>query len=230
MPLKTYDSKDAVPEAQRAGAQELKDGKWLVEEPAVELGDAGKEALRKEREKVKAEKDRADSLEKERDDLALKAKAAEGKVSDSALAALRAEFETKLKAEKDLREKAEGVSREARKEKLFDALAIKSGAIEERLPKMKKDILDRFELNDAGDGLTLKDAKGNPSAETPEDFLGKTYKADAAFFYKGVNGSGSGLEGSDGTSGSGYDAAAAGKAQGIAERKTNTEANALALR
>ncbi len=223
MPLKTVATKEEVPEAQRSSAIETKEGKFVYEEaPDPALGDAGKEALRKEREKAKAEKERADALEKERDELALKAKAAEGKVSDTALASLRTEFEAKVKAEKDRADAAEKSARNVKKEKVFDAMAIKAGAIPERLPKMKKDILDRFELNEAGDDLILGDGKGGISTETAADFLSKTYKKESPFFYQGANGSGSGAEGDAGGSKATFDPVKAGKEAAAAEKKENS--------
>jgi hypothetical protein len=68
MPIKLYDTRDAIPEAQRAAAIETKDGKFAAEEPTDPgLSDAGKRALDAERERAnEAEKARKAAEKKAR--------------------------------------------------------------------------------------------------------------------------------------------------------------------
>jgi hypothetical protein len=69
MPLKLYDTQDAVPEAQRANAIETKDGKFAVVEEDPQLADAGKRALDAERKRARDAEEARKAAEKERDDL-----------------------------------------------------------------------------------------------------------------------------------------------------------------
>ncbi len=231
MPLKTYDTKDAVPEALRASAVELKDGKFAVSEDDPALGEKGKKALDDERTARKTAEDKLKAAEKERDDLKLKAEAASKGITEAELQKIR---DTEAAARKPLEDENARLKAENRKLARDDrlrALGVKAGWMNDRVDKAMKDLVDRVDLTEDGKGFVVKDAKGSVTTESIEDFLGKTYKAEASFYYAGSGGAGGGSEGSSG-GGSADDAkaaVAAGKA--AAERqKAGREENALAFR
>lgn len=230
MALKTYDTKDAVPEAQRAAAIETADKKWIVEEPA----DTSKadEAIRKIRDEKKAAEDKLKAAEKERDDLKREKDAAAKGISAEELQKIRDEEAKKLKPVEDERD---ALKLENRKLKLRDrarAEAIKHGMIEERLDE---DVMDAIEkrLDLASDGTTIvvKDKKGNVTSDTLDTFFTKTYKGEKAYLYKGPGGSGSGADasGTGGEAGDGeQQAREAGKKAAAAQKQSATE-NKLAF-
>jgi hypothetical protein len=79
--LKLYDTKDLVPEAQRAAAVELKDGKFASERGGSRTRRGGKEGVEKERDRAdKAEKAKK-KAEKERDELQAREGAAKERAS-----------------------------------------------------------------------------------------------------------------------------------------------------
>jgi hypothetical protein len=86
MPLKLYDTQDAVPEAQRANAIETKDGKFAVVEEDPQLADAGKRALDAERKRARDAEEARKAAEKERDDLKRARDAAAKGISEEELA------------------------------------------------------------------------------------------------------------------------------------------------
>ena len=229
MPMKLYDTKEAVPEAVRATAIETKDGKFAVDEVDPALGEAGKRALEEERAARKKEADARKAAEKERDDLKRAAEAREKGISDDELQKIR---DKEAADRKPIEEERDRLKQENRKLKLDDrarALALKAGVMPDRLDKAMKDLAGRLDLTEGGDTIIVKDAKGGVTTETIEDFLSKTYKAEAPFFYAGPGGSGSGGDGSSGGGGGGYDAVAAGKAA-AEEQKKGREQNSLAFK
>jgi hypothetical protein len=233
MPIKLYDKRDDVPEAQRAAAIETRDGKFAAEEvPDPALGDAGKKALQAERDRAdKAERDRK-AAEKERDELKLKAEAAEKGITEAELQKIR---DAEAAGRKPIEEERDRVKAENRKLKLDDrvrALGVKYGWMPDRIEKAMKDLQGRVDLTEDEKGIVVKDANGNVTTETIDNFLEKTYKAEAPFFYAGSGGSGSGSDGSGGGGSGGEgteDAVKAGKAA-AAEQKKGREANALAFK
>jgi hypothetical protein len=231
MPMKLYDTKEAVPEAHRATAVETKDGKFAVAEDDDGLGEKGKEAVRKEREARKAEKERADALEKERDALKVTAEAHEKGITKEALEEIRAKEAAARKPLEDENATLKAQLRKATLDDRLEARFLKSGGKPERWAKAKKDLLTRVDLTDDGKDFVVKDEAGNVTSETLDDFLGKTYKAEAPYYYVGVNSSGSGVEESAvGGSSDGAEAArAAGKAAAEAQKKGAAE-NALAFK
>lgn len=200
MPTKTFDALDSVPEAQRATAIETKAGKFVVFEEDEALRETGRAALQRERDARQAEKTRADEAAAELERLRIAAKAAEGKVSDSALAELRAEFEKKAQTEKDRADAAEQRLRDREKERLIDSLLLANGAMSDRIAKARRDVEDRLALNDAGDALVVTDGKGKVTAETPADFV-KAHKKEASYYYAGTGAGGGGSSGSEGGGG-----------------------------
>lgn len=229
MPLKSYDTKDAVPEAQRATAVETKEGKFVVSE---DLGDAGKKAIESERAAREAAEAKLKTAEKERDELKLKAEAAAKGITEAELQKIR---EDEAKKVKPIEEERDRLKAETRKLKLTDrvkALALSKGALPDRIEKMMRDLEGRVDLTEDGNSIVVKDAKGTVTAETIDDFLAKTYKTEAPFFYAGSGGGGGGSTGSDGGGGSDADLTKA-KADGKAradQQKASAGAGSLALR
>jgi hypothetical protein len=232
MATKLYPTQAEVPEAIRATAIETKEGKWAVEETDPALGEAGAKALKTERDARKAEKDRADAAERERDELKRTADAAEKGITKEALDKIRSD---EAAARKPLEDQIAALKATNRKLSLTDRLTAKllaAGVMKDRVAKALKDIEgSRVDLTDDGADFVVKDAKGNVTSETLDDFLGKTYKAESPFFYEGTNASGSGAEGGDaaGTDGGKAAAVASGKAAAAEQKKSATE-NALAFK
>lgn len=225
MPMKLYDTKEAVPEADRAAAIETKDGKFAVAEEDDGLGEKGKRAVRKEREARDAEKARADAAERERDELKRAADAAEKGVTREALDKINKDAETKFKPIVDENATLKAELRKVRLEDRLEALFLKSGGKADRWPKAKKDLLSgRIDLTEDGKDFVVKDENGNVTSETIDSFLGVTYKKEAGFFYVGVNSSGSGAEESAGGGGSDFDPVKAGKAAAAQQKQSTADA------
>lgn len=231
MPIKLYDTKDAVPEAQRATAIETKDGKFAVEEVDPGLGDAGKKAI----DAMKAERDAAEkarkAAEKERDDLKLKADAAAKGITEAELQKIREEEAKKIKPIEEERDRIKAENRKLKRDDKIRAMALEKGIMPDRIEKAMRDLDGRVDLTEDEKGFVVKDAKGNVTSETLDDFLTKTYKTEAPFFYAGSGGSGSGSEGSRG-GGTDDATVAAARAAGKAaadEQKKGREQNKLAF-
>lgn len=224
MPMKLYDTREAVPDAQRAAAIETKEGKFAVAEEDEALGEKGKEAVRKEREARKAEKERADALERERDELKRAAEAAEKGVTREALDKINAEAEKKFKPVVDENAQLKAQLRKVMLTDRLEARLLKAGAKPDRVKKALKDLEGRVELTDDGEDFVVKDENGNVTSETLDAFLTTTYKKEAPFFYAGVNSSGSGAEESTGGSGSDYDPVKAGKEAAAAQKREREQA------
>lgn len=228
--LKTFDTLDAIPEAQRASAIERKDGKFLLEEVDPNaISTVAQTTIDKLRKEKKEEKERADAAQTALDEAKAAADAAGKGVTREALDEINKNAENKFKPVVD--ENAT-LKAENRKLKLTDrvrALALDAGIMPGwRIDKAMKDLADRIELSEDGDGFVIKDAKGKVTAETVDAFLKTTYKTEAPGFYAGPGGSGSGAEGSVDSGGtSDYDPKAEGKKMADAQKRT-TEERALA--
>lgn len=226
MPWPTYKTADEIPEAFRS-EYEQKGDEWVAKIPDVA---GATSALEKERQRAKEEEKARKAAEKERDELKRAQDAAKQGITEEQLQKIR---DDEAKARKPIEDERDALKKENRKLKLDDkarALALKAGVMPDRLDKAMRDLADRLDLAEGGDTIVVKDTKGNVTAETVEDFLTKTYKAEAPFFYAGTGASGSGAEGSSGAGGAGgYDPVAAGKAAAAAQ-KTSREQNALAFR
>lgn len=233
MPLKLYDTKDAVPEAQRAAAVELKDGKFAVSEDDPALGEAGKRALQTERDARKAAEDEKKKVEKERDELKLKAEAAAKGVTEAELKKIRDDEALKLKPIEDELAKAKAENRKLKLTDRVKAMLLAAGVMPDRITKAMKDLDGRVDLTEDGNSIVVKDAAGTLTTEKIEDFVKTTYKKEAPFFYAGSGAAGSGGEGSEGGSGDEGDgkaaAVAAGKAAAAEQKRDGTE-NKLAFK
>jgi hypothetical protein len=231
MPLPVFDTQDAIPEAFRS-EYELKDGKYHPKAQAADpaLGDAGKAALEKERTARKAEKERADAAERERDDLKRAAEAAAKGISATELQKIKDDEAKARKPLEDENAKLKAENRKLQHQDKVSALALKAGILEKRLPKAMLELMIRTDLADDNKTIVVKDAAGNVTSESIEDFLSKTYKTEAAFYYNGADAGGSGADADlGGGGGSAYDPVAAGKAAAAAQ-KAGRDQNALAFK
>lgn len=229
MPIKLYDTKDAVPEALRAKAIETKDSKWAVEEVDPALGDAGRKALDDERTARKKAEDDKKAADLELARLKQEAAARDSGVTAEQLQKIRDE---EAKARKPIEDENAALKAENRKLKHTDrlkSLALKSGVMEDRIEDAML-VLERRTDLDANGGIVVKKADGTASTESIDEFLGKTFKTEKPYFYAGSGAAGGGSHGSSGEgAGEGaYDPVADGKARAAAQKKTG-EQNKLAF-
>lgn len=202
MPFPTFKKKEDIPKGFE-GEYEEKDGEWVVK-----AADSSK--VEGTLEKVRGEKKEAEKAlkeaEKERDDLKRKLAVAEtGDEKDKVKAALAKFDEDAKKLKDDYDKKLEAVNVELRKVKLDDqakAAFLKAGGRPEKADaalKLKKDLLDL-----ADDRIVVKNAKGEPTTTTVEDFWGKEFKTEMPEFFTGTKATGGGAKGGAGsTPGSG---------------------------
>lgn len=233
MPIKKVAKLEDIAEAQRKDALKLEDGSYIIDEPVdtAALKAEGQRAL-------DAERTRADNEEKERKRIAKELadlkrdQAAAGKgVSAEEIERLRKED---ADARKPLEDRIAALEKENRTLKLDDRvrqIGLEKGLMKTRIAKAMKDLEGRFDLASDGKTIVVKDADGKATTQTIEDFFETTYKSEAAFFYEGAGGSGSGADASSsGGSATGLEsAAAAGKAAGQRQKQIAAE-SALAFK
>lgn len=200
MSFPTFDKKDDIPKGFESEYEE-RDGKWHPK--AADDTTALKGALDKERESRKAEAKRAKDAEDARADLERKlAAAGTGEEKDKVTKAL-AKFDADLAAAKAAHEAEvatlKGELRTIRLDDKVKAAFLKAGGRPERADKALNDTKALFDLADDG-RIIVKDAKGEATTATVEDFFGKTYKAEMAEFYTGTKASGGGAAGGVGSS------------------------------
>jgi hypothetical protein len=197
MPLKIYDTKEAVPEAQRAAALETKDGKFAVVEETDELGEKGKAALQAERDRADAAEKARKLAEKKADDLEREREARAKGISEEDLQRIR---DDEAKARKPIEDENAALKAENRKLKLTDrvkALYLKHGGMPDRVEDAMLVLERRTDLGDK-DGIVVLGEDGKPTAESIDEFLSKTFKAAKPWLYEGTGASGSGSLGSEG--------------------------------
>jgi seryl-tRNA synthetase len=203
MPWPTFKTKDEIPEPFR-GEYEERDGAW---HPKGAGGDGGsgasklEETLAKVREERKEAERRAREAEESRAALERQlAAASSGEEKDRVTKALK-KFDDDLAAAKAEHKKELDAARaELRTLKLDDkvkAAFLAAGGRPERAEKALRDTKERFDLADDG-RIVVKDAKGEVSTATVEDFFGKTYRAEMAEFYTGTKATGGGANGGAG--------------------------------
>lgn len=196
MPIKIFDSKEDVPEAQRDAAIETKDGKFAVSEDDVAKLTS---ALGKERERAKEEAQARKEAEKERDELRRAKDARDRGISEEEMQKIR---DAEKQARKPIEEERDKYKAENRKLKLTDrvqALYLKSGGMPDRVEDAMLVLERRTELTDA-DGIAVKDKDGNVTSETIDDFLKVTFRKERPWLYAGTGASGGGSSGSSGES------------------------------
>jgi Rad3-related DNA helicase len=226
VPIKTFDSLDAIPEAQRSAAIETKAGKFILEEPVDTK--TLESTLDKERQKAKDAETARKAAEKERDELKQAREAAEKGISAEELQKIK---DAEAAARKPIEEERDKLKAENRRLKLTDRarqLGLDKGIMKERIAAAMKILDGRLDLADDGETIVVKDAAGKVTTESVTDFFEKTFKTEAPFVYQADTGSGSGA-GQGGGAASGYDPVAEGKRMAAAEKRTADE-KSLALK
>lgn len=203
MPIKQYDTRDAVPEAQRAAAIETKEGKFVVSEEDPALGEKGERALAAAKEAQREEEKKRKAAEKEAADLKRERDARSNNITDEQLQKLRDEDAERRRLELDpITKERDDLKAKYRKATLTDrvqALALKHGVMPNRIKQAMKILDERVDLTDS-DAIVVKSEEGKVTTETIDDFLAKTFKKESPWFYAGAGGSGSGAQGSDASS------------------------------
>lgn len=222
MPLEFAATQDAVPEAQRAGAIEVKDGRWAYEKPSAlpsDLGATGQAAIDAMKQAVKDAKKEAADAKKRADDLETAQQARDKNIPAEALAAMKAAEEA---ARAPIIKRAEEA--EARLQRLEmvrqvrEAAALPDvGMMTERLDDDMMDVLlKQLAPTDAG-GVAVKDRAGNVTTVALKDHL-VSLKATKPFLFRGTGSSGGDSLPSNGDGhGSAYDPRAAGLAAAKAQ-------------
>lgn len=230
MDFPVFDTLEAVPDAFRELYDMEADGKWRTKPASVPDVTKLQTALDAQRTIAENEERSRKKAEKEISDLKRAADARAKGITEEQLAEIQAK---EALARKPIEDELATTKAENRKLKLTDrvkALALASGVMPDRIGQAMKDLEGRVDLTEDGNSIVVKDVAGKVTAETINDFLSKTYKTEAPFFYVGSGTSGSGADGSDGGSGqSGYDPVAAGKAA-AAEQKKSAGESALAFK
>lgn len=231
MPIKLYDTQDAIPEAQRSAAIETKDGKWAAEEATdPTLGAAGTAALEKERTARKEAELARKTAEKERDDLKRSAEAKAKGISEEELQKIK---DAEALARKPIEDENAKLKAENRKLKLTDrvqALALKHGVMPDRIEDAMTLLDGRADLTDA-DSIVVKDKAGAVTTEAIDAFLSQTFKKEKPYLYSGTGSSGGGSAGSEGGGGDtgAYDPVKEGKALADKQKQGQKE-NEMAFR
>ena len=191
MPLKTADSKDAIPESYRDAAFETKDGKFVYEEPEDVSG--LKSALQKERESREAAEKLSAKLSKELKEKATKAAAGEAKLSDEELAKVRQavaeEYAPQLEEAAKLRAKLNEVQLDQQVLRLID----KAGVLGPQRDKLWKLVKDEYDLTAEGTAIL----KGKPGADIAKHI--ESYKKEYEWAFAAPAASGGGAKGVAGT-------------------------------
>lgn len=196
MAFPTFKKKEDIPKGFE-GEYEEKGGEWVAKAADTSKADETIAKIRKE--KNDAEKAQKDA-EKERDELTRKLAVADtGGEKDKVAKALQKFDEDAKKMKDEYDKKIADKDGELRKLKLDDqakAAFLKAGGRPEKADaalKLKKDLLD---LTD--DRIVVKNAKGEPTTTTVEDFWGKDFKTEMPEFFTGTKATGGGAKGGAG--------------------------------
>lgn len=231
MPIKTVDTVDLVPEAQRANAIERKDGKFSYEEPADDS--AAQTALTSERaqhaetkKKLKTANENLTTAQGEITTLQEAVAKGGGAISADALKAINDRTTAAVSAAEARATAAEDKARKAKTRADAQITAIASGSVRDKqtLDEYLTLIEPMLGVDDAGNTI-VRDAAGNPTGEPLEKAMAKGGTLRRKWAFLGTGSSGASSEGSDGDApASNYDAAAAGKAAGEKEKAARTAA------
>ncbi len=230
MPLQTYDSKDAVPEAQRATAIETKDGKFVSYSEPEPLGDKGQKALDDERTARRAAEKLAKDEKKRADDLELQRQANEAKVPADQLEKWKQERDQAVAAEQAKTAEAERKLKRVEVERQFRDIAIlpEVNMYMERMDAEMTAIVTRnLSVSDAGK-LCVVDAEGKPTTDDPKAHV-LAFKKTRPYLFRGPGSDGSGSQSSNGEGGGSYDPVAAGK-KAAEQQKAANQGSGLAFK
>ncbi len=194
MPFKTFASLDEIDEALRGEAVELKDGTFALAEDGGAKDTIAK--IRRERDDFKRQVRETEErlAERQREVEALKASSGDvDKKTAELLAKWQKDTETLVGAE---RVKAEKLEAELRQVKLIDKAKetfVKLGGRPEKAEAAIKLNRDRLDLIDGVP--VIKDAQGEVTTQTLDDFFGKAFKAEMPEFFVGTQAAGGGAGG-----------------------------------
>lgn len=207
----TFATEDEIPEAFRDAYEEV-DGEWVAKKPEVDpdadpakLREAGKKALKAERDARTEAERKAREAEEEAARLRQEVEAKKAGLSEEKLKQLRADVRAdiekeyagkaldELPEEWKAREQGLSYSSENRSLKLDNqvkALAGENGVRGERLDKWWKLHADKFDLTEDGKPMV----KDHPGTEV-KDFIAGELKEDTPEFYTGTQAAGGGAGG-----------------------------------
>lgn len=195
MPFPTYDKKDAIP----AGAEDVyeeQDGKWVPKVPGQADLDALKGTLEKVRgEKKDAEKaakeaaDKAAAAERERDALKTQVGEPEARTKEL-LEKWEKDKQAAVAAVEKERDEARSELRTLRLDDRARAAFVKAGGRPERADAALKLARERLDLAD--DRIVVKDAKGEVTTASVEDYWTKEFAKEMPEMFSGTQASGGG--------------------------------------
>ncbi|MFN7610161.1 MAG: hypothetical protein ACK5QX_04380 [bacterium] len=203
--FKYFDTKDAVPDAQRESAVETKEGKWAVVDN--DAFHASKERILDEKKKLQAKYEElerslggisSEQIQKYRSDMARLEEEQARKAGDFDKLLEKRIGETKAEYEKRLAEaeqyKTKYVDREV--EFAIRDAAAKAGVPPEDIPYVVDLHKGRRVRYDEKTGKAIVyDRDGDPTGLSVEKFYAESFKAEAPKFYASTSGSGGGSTG-----------------------------------
>lgn len=195
MPFPTFKKADEVPEAFRSEYEE-KNGEWVPKVVPADDGAELKETLKKLRKELDEAGDARKALERK---LAAAEHGGSDKDKDKVAAALKKFDEDAAALKADYDKKLTERDTELRKLKLDDqvkAAFLKAGGRPERADKALNDTIARFDLADGR--IVVKNAKGEATTQTVDDYFAKTYREEMKEFYTGTKGTGGNAPGGAG--------------------------------
>lgn len=193
MALKFFAKKEDVPSDKADKAIELADKRWALDEPEENL----QTALDKERDNATRSEKARKKAQDEVDRLSREAAARGTGATEEQLTKIRNDLELSYKPIKEENETLKAANRKLSLTDRVKAYALKHGIMPDRIDDGMLLLEKRTDLGDAG-GIIVNDKDGKATAETIDDFLSKTFKAEKPWLYKGSGSSGSGAEGSEG--------------------------------
>lgn len=195
MPIKLYDTRDAVPEALRAGAIETADHKFAVEEDVPDVTKL-MTAIETERERAKTAEKAAKDAKHALDELKRTAEARAKGISEEELQKIR---DAEALARKPIEEERDKLAADNRQLRLTDrvrALYLANGGMPDRVEDAMDQLDRRTDLGDEG-GIVYKGKDGKLTADSTETFFAK-FRVEKPWLFSGAGGSGSGAAGSGG--------------------------------
>jgi hypothetical protein len=185
MPVKTYESQDAIPEAQRESAIETKDGKFVVVEDEDVSG--LKTVLADQKEKARKAAQKAKELEAKLAEMEQEVTAGKIGLSSDKLAELRRQAEDKFKADLEERDRLKQELRTLRLDSSVKSLLAKAEAVD--VDDAWSIIGSQFDLTEDGKPIL----KADPTADI-EKYI-QSLRSSKGHLFKGSQASGGGANG-----------------------------------
>lgn len=185
MPLRAYESKDAIPEPLRDAAIETKDGKFVVaEDEDVAPLKNSIAATRKERD---AAKKKAQELEARLAELEQEVNAGKSGITSDKLVEIRKQAEEKFKPELEERDRLKAENRALKLDGRVKAMLAKAEAVD--VEDAWEIVGKEFDLTEDGNPIV----KSDPTADV-EKYIG-SLRAKKPHLFKGTQASGGGAAG-----------------------------------